>query len=316
MRGDAPVPKKAARPRPWDITTRADGRIDITVRADSVERAAELARHAKRSIGAEAKTAVEVTATSVRAFVPPAPFSLAFGGPIQFRAIAKSSVNALALCKTPTIVLDAAFDPVREYILNGVDHADELATGADPGPNLCCFDFRAELFPPLPQDVPSGPLDHRLVIRGAAATGVAYATMALFGQLPFSVLLTSHWAGDDFCWALIADPVPGGTGFRTVDLQTDIRPAVTGDAILSHAIDQTALLARCDALFGHLQRLVEDRVNSSLIHDALRTVLGKPDGRPVTQEMMGRLAQEVAERFVRQQYRIDHKTSIDPPEII
>ena len=91
---------------------------------------------------------------------------------------------------------------------------------------------------------------------------------------------------------------------------------MTGDAILSHAIDQTALLARCDALFGHLQRLVEDRVNSSLIHDALRTVLGKPDGRPVTQEMMGRLAQEVAERFVRQQYRIDHKTSIDPPEII
>lgn len=311
--GDKPVSKKSG--RPFEITERPDGRKDIRIQARSMEEAKKLARHAMRSIGAEGQTPVEVTATSVQTFAPPIEFPVRFGGPVQFRAIAKACFNALAVCKGPTTLLGHPFDPIRDYILYGVDQAAALDKGLDPQPNFCCFDFRLDLFPALQLPQQPGPLDHRLVIRGSAGTGVVYATMELFGHLPFSTLLTSAWTGEDFCWALLADPVPGGSGHRTIDLAIDARPTVAADVVCVHALDRAALLTRCQSLLKPLFRLVEDRCTDTLIQGTLRSVFGVPDGTPITREQIGRLSQELAERFVRQEFRIESRTPIDPPPI-
>ena len=105
------------------------------------------ARHAMRAMRVENQKPVDVHAKSVKQYVPQVQFDIGIGGPIHFRAVAKSCFNLLGLHAEPPIVLPANFDGLRDYVLYGVDHFDDLNDGAgDPFPAIASLNSPAGAF--------------------------------------------------------------------------------------------------------------------------------------------------------------------------
>lgn len=317
LRGDVPVPKRSANNGlPWTSTTLPNGRTLISISSDTIERAATLSHHARRALGLGDKEPIEIEARQTRKYLPPVGIELSIGGPAHHRAVAKACLNALALRVGPKVLLEERFDPIRQYILHAVDHCDELMAGAvDPFPAFACFDSRQDILRSLPVGSGFGPLDHRLVIRAVKATRVAYATVELFGNIPYSVLLTDDWPADDICWALIADPRIDGGGYRLADLALEIRPPLTRAEVLAHSTDLDSLRPNLQRLLALLSSITEDRVFDAIAGEVFDSVLGEQDGKPLTSEQVGHLAREMAVQLVKQVHRIDSETPLAPPVI-
>lgn len=313
--GDVPVRKKgAAGGPPWTVEERADGRKHFRVVANTEERAAELARHSLRAHNLAGAQPVDIEAYRVSEFTPPIPFNVQLGGPVDLRAVAKSCVNALAVCLSPATVLNGPFDRIREYVRYGISHYQELLAGAaDPHPGYACWDSRLELFPALPKECQLGPLDHRLIIRGSGDIGVVYATFELFGHLPLSVLLTDTWNGADFCWGLITDPRPDGSGHWRGEIDLGARPAIGADVVMGHQTEFKKLEPAMSNLMAILVKMADDRGTNDLITHAIEEDFGPPDGRPITPEMVNRLAATLAEQTVWRMSRLNSKLKIEPP---
>jgi len=317
MRGDAPVQKRSPNDGPpWQVTSNPDGSTRIAVTAQTPERASELVRHAIRAVGAEGQEPIDLRVKSVKKYLPPIQFEVGLGGPAHLRAVAKTCFNYFGFKATPAVALRPIFSPIREYILHAVDGFKEVTAGAkDPFPRLACFDFRSEIFRALPADECFGPLDHRLVIRSSQSTGIVYATLELFGSIPYSVLLAENWADGDLCWALVADPRPDTQKFRQFNAPPDIRPELHREDVLSHVLDSDEFLKRTDYLFRHLRPIVDARVANAIVADVVRSASESSDGKMVTADQLGRLVREAALQSVRHIHRLDSETELPPTDI-
>lgn len=318
LRGDYPVQKKdASKGRPWTVTPRPDGRVEIRVRATNLERAAELARHALRAERLEGKSPVEVKAGITQTFPPPTSVNIELGGGLHFRAVAKSCVNALAVCLGPERVASGPFDAIREYVLYGVDNFNDLAQGKpDPQSNLCCFDFRNYLFPALPAGIGFGGLDHRVLLRGCGETGVVYGTCELFGHVPFSVLLSDSWVGDDFCWGLIADPLPDGQGHVVGHLPLEMRPSLAASQVMAHASDLNGYGVSLRGLLSAVKEVVNGRIINEIVSQVAEETFGTTTDQPVTRQLLNTAASRVAALFVQQMHRVDSESPVEVPSVL
>jgi hypothetical protein len=210
-------------------------------------------------------------------------------------------------------ILDRQFDECREYILYGVDRFDDLAGGGeDPFPNLACFDFREDLARGMAAVPTLDRLNHKVSVQGSSRTRVIYAAVQLFGHLPYSVLLSSGWGGQDFCSALTVDPLPGQQKSVVENLPPNSLPSFSRDEVLAHSVEVESFQSSAEAIFENLRPVIEERIMGDIPKQALEAVLGKPDGKPVTQEQMNQLAHEVATRFIRQLHRLDSETPLPP----
>lgn len=309
LSGDKPVLKHKPGP-PWEVTELPDGSLNFAITASTVERAKDLARHARRARRVENRAVKALTAKRIHKHVPPMQFQISIGEPLQLRALAKCCLTYLAYALGPKTALEPCFDGSRAYVLDGVDNYEQLLNdgAADQQPRLAGFDLRiGKLFKRLPFSF--GPLDHRLVIHGSATTGVVYATLELFGYIPFSILLSRNWTKQDFCRCLVMDPRPDGKWCHE-DLPHYARPEVDGDFILAHEANPAKLNGQLTALLAETQKMVVSRANHELVEESRRTVLGEPDGKPFTPEKVDHVAQEIAERFVSRELRLDRETEI------
>lgn len=314
--GDIPVRRKpTAKGPPWTVEEQSDGKKQIKITAETMERATELARHALRAQKAPGNKPAEIEAALVSTFASTIPFKVCLGGPVDLRAVAKSCVNALAVYLTPGAVLGGPFQQIRDYVLYGVNHFDALLAGeADPQAAYACWDTRSELFPALPEVCNLGPIDHRLVIRGCSTNHTVYATVELFGHLPVSVLLTDAWVGKDFCWGLVTDPRPGGNGHWRGALDIGYRPALAANSVMEHATGIHQLRPSIEKAVAALTNVLEGRMMDDLMTECLTEAIGPQDGRPVTEEMLNKLALKAAEKLTERMLRLESRTRIEPPD--
>lgn len=100
----------------------------------------------------------------------------------MFRAIAKIAFNYLAYHNKPEVVLQECFNPIRNFIVEGVGSQS----------NYIVIDTQ----PILPEENNRAPSIHIIALRSSPKNGPIVISVSLFNSLCYHVLLTQQYNGD------------------------------------------------------------------------------------------------------------------------
>lgn len=172
----------------------SDGRRDITISANSIERASALtAQYMRRYPGRDLENA-----TIVESIVPthrPLRIDGAVGGEDAHRAIAKIAVVFVASAVGTEAVRGASAAAIRKFVLEGGDSADfvrmDYATPFPEVPDLGDFAVHA----------------HRVAVFGDPSARVACGFVELFGAFRYTILISDAWDGPAMALHYAVDPV-------------------------------------------------------------------------------------------------------------
>lgn len=316
LKGSKPILKKAPSP-PWTINDTKEGKKEVHIMGSNIEQVQKYFEHFSKSLGftPESLPSEKGTFSKVSQYIDPMQIKMCLGGPIHLRAIAKSCFNALSFYLTPERVISNEFSDIRNYILDGVTNFAVLNTQSDQGsPPLAHFDERNELFKPV-SDLANTLLEHRLIIRGVRDTNIIYATLELFGQIPYSILLCDKWHGDDFCWGIHGVPCEKGKTYATNNFPLSLRPSLSRTDILEHKLSVNNLKRQFQDLIGILCARIEEEFRSNMVSEAVKDVLEPHEGEIFSPELAKKLAQRLAEDYIRSRYRIDKTTPLPSQDL-
>ena len=206
----------------------------------------------------------------------PVKLQIVLGGSDYARGILKSCFNLLAAHGGPA--LDACFDPLREFVLNGNGASENFLRWPTCASGV------------LPQ---LGPADHflGLVSRENRVEGV----VQLFGGILHSVCLTKAYAGPALKLGYLVDPL------READPAENRNPQFLDDSILVFDAQPDKpgpeTWAAAEKAFNIVGEVFKERTLKELTSSTLQEVWAP--GTPLTDEVRKEFASRLAKRIVR-----------------
>lgn len=270
---------------------RPDGTSSIAITAGSEQQALSLIESVLRRYGKSIDDFQSLEAKSVRSYVPTQHKQLSFGGVTQFRAVAKMLLTYLATQVSPERLRGGAFDRVIAYI----DGRNDEFAGASLGSRI--------LLPEIPRH---SDIDHRAIIITSHEKQLAIGVLELFGNIRYTIELSSAWDGPDIAKVYSIDPVNRISDER--ELVIDLPSALAGYD--SYLADTKSIVAGVEAIVCTFQERQSQQRIASIAEAAVeRHMVGKGD--VVTKEMIGNVSSEVALEFLRFLQRIDSEEMVD-----
>lgn len=268
-----------------------DGTSCVSITAGSEEQALALIEQVLKKFGKTIDDFQSIEAKSVKSYLPTEHKRLALGGILQFRAVAKMLLTYLATLVSPERLRSESFRAVTAFI-NGCDNE---FSGANIGSRVM-----------LPDDPRISDINHRAFIFASNEKHLVVGVLELFGNINYSVELTSTWDGPDISKVYVIDPINHSS--KEVNADLDSFNIFEGYDNFKPNVD--SFVAGVGNIVRSFQEMQSNRQISSLTEAAIdRHMVGKGD--IVTREMITNVANETALEFVKFLHRIDTKDTID-----
>jgi hypothetical protein len=273
------------------LADRPDGTSSIAITAGSEQQALSLIESVLKRYGKSIDDFQSLEATSVRSYLPTQLKRLSLGGSAQFRAVAKMLLTYLATQVNPERLRGGAFDQVIAYI----DGRNDEFAGISLGSRVL-----------LPEISKHSDVDHQAIIITSQEKKLAIGVLELFGNIRYTIELSSAWDGPDIAKVYSIDPVEKISDER--ELKIDLSSALAGYD--SYVPETTSIVAGVEAIVRTFQERQSNQRIASIAEAAVeRHMVGKGD--VVTKEMIGNVSSEVAREFVRFLQRIDSEETVD-----
>lgn len=273
------------------LEDRPDGTSSIAITAGSEQQALSLIESVLKRYGKSIDDFQSLEATSVKSYLPTQHKRLSLGGSAQFRAVAKMLLTYLATQVNPERLRGGAFHQVIAYI----DGRNDEFAGVSLGSRV--------LLPEIPKH---SDIDHRAIIITSHEKKLAIGVLELFGNIRYTIELSSAWDGPDIAEVYCIDPVENISTERK--LKIDLPSALAGYD--SYVPETTSIVAGVEAIVRTFQERQSNQHIASIVGAAVeRYMVGKGD--VVTKEMIGNVLSEVALEFVRFLQRIDSEETVD-----
>lgn len=273
------------------LEDRPDGTSSIAITAGSEQQALSLIETVLKRYGKSIDDFQSLEATSVRSYVPTQHMRLSLGGTAQFRAVAKMLLTYLATQVSPERLRSGAFDQVIAYI----DGRNDKFAGISLGSRV--------LLPEIPKH---SDVDHRAIIITSHEKHLAIGVLELFGNIRYTIELSTAWDGPDIANVYSIDPVEQISDER--ELKIDLPSALAGYD--RYVPETTSIVAGIEAIVHAFQERQSSQRIASIAEAAVeRHMTGKGD--VVTKEMIGNVSSEVALEFLQFLQRIDSEETVD-----
>ena len=265
-----------------DVRPLDDGRHRVRIRAGTMEQfrwgIAEL-RQRFPEADLDMERLVEESQSGTEYLTNRVSAEMGLGGKEYFRGMLKSCMNLVG-ARCPEAVLQPAFDAIRAFVLLGEGRASDFVRWPDETEPLS-----------LPR---LGEFDHfiGIVSRNGMVEGVAQ----FFGCVVHVFRLAAGFWGPTIHCGYLVDPT------REVNPAEHRNPSFEPEAIPRfddlppepHQQAWDAFAKRLDRVLAAVNR----RAETDVLNEIVQEVLGPLDGRPVSGEMVNKLASRVAEWFV------------------
>lgn len=268
-----------------------DGTSSIAITASSEQQALSLIESALKRYGKSIDDFQSFDAKSVRSYLPTQHKRLSLGGTTQYRAVAKMLLTYLATQINPERLRSGAFDQVIEYI----DGRNEELSGVSLGSRI--------LLPEIPK---CSVIDHRVIIVTSQERHLAVGVLELFGNIQYTIELSSVWNGPDIAKAYSIDPVNQISEEHVFAI--DLPHAFAGYD--NYQADTKSICASVETIVRLFQELQSQQCIASITEKAVdKHMVGKGD--LVTKEMICNFSSEVALEFLSFLQRIDSEEAVD-----
>lgn len=273
------------------LEDRPDGTSSIEIAARSEKQALSLIESVLKRYGKSIDDFPSLEATSVRSYLPTQHKRLSLGGSAQFRAVAKMLLTYLATQVSPERLRGGAFDQVIAYI----DGRNDEFAGISLGSRV--------LLPEMPKH---SDIDHRAIIITSSEKQLAIGVLELFGNIRYTIELSSAWDGPDIANVYSIDPVEQISDER--ELKIDLPGALAGYG--TYVPETTSIVAGVEAIVRTFQERQSNQCIATITKVAVeRHLAGKGD--VITKEMIDNLSSEVALEFLRLLQQIDSVETVD-----
>lgn len=264
-------------------TKRADGKRVIQITLGTIDQlgwALALLRQQIPDLTVDANE-VRALAKSVQGFIPgQVHLQTKFGGKDYFRGVLKSCINLLGACH-PSLALNPCFDAARSFVLTGTGEMADFVRFSNQEDPLHIRSL--------------GKADHFIGI--ASLRGGVEGIVQFFGEVIHPVCLASTYTGESFQYGYHVNPFRDSTPAESRDLtfETSCIPPFIKQAEFAGPEVWAAFTVRMKRLMHVYQAIgVEE-----LVELAIKEVLVPEDGKPFTEELVGRFSRKVAELVTR-----------------
>lgn len=224
------------------------------------------------------------------------PLNLSLGGPDFFRATAKIAFNFLATLVSHEEILSSQFDLIRDYIKEG------KISKEDP----VWYDFNY----PFSLGTSLGPIDHSVAVACAPESHKIIGWVRFYHAFCFRIEMSNIWQGQRIGMFYRVNPI------EREDSEGKWWPE-DPDIFKKPFIRQPVLkmFTKMEEAATHVLNIGQEKAYGDIIHkitkECLQEVFGQPDGSIITEEDIVKLAQCVAERYVKFAFRLDSKSNIE-----
>lgn len=268
-----------------------DGSSSISITAGSEKQALDLIGNVLKRYGKSIDDFQSLEARSVKSYLPTEHRRLSLGGSAQYRAVAKMLLTYLATMVSPERLRSGVFSDVISFI-NGCDNTFKNA----------CLGSRVVL-PSIPR---KSDVDHRAFIFTSSANKLAIGVLELFGNIRYTVELSSSWDGPDLSKVYLINPVDG----NSEEFSFELDRANALKEYYSYEADIDSIVSGIENVIRTFHEQQSNRQINELATAAIEHhMVGKGD--VVTKEMIAKVASEAALEFVKFVQRIDSEESID-----
>lgn len=223
------------------------------------------------------------------------PLNLSLGGPNFFRATAKIAFNLLTTVIPQDVILSPQFDPIRNFIRKG-----EILKETP-----VWYDFDC----PFPLGNPIGPIDHCVAIACEPASDKIMGWVRFYHAFCFRIEISNIWQGQRIGIFYRVNPI------ERKDSEGNWWPE-DPDIFKSPFIRQPIpkMFTKMEEATTHVLNNWQDKAYNDITHEitekCMQEVFGKPDERIITEEDISKLAESIAERYVKFAFRLDSKANI------
>lgn len=259
-----------------------DNGVELSIIAASEEQATTLLKNALSRYGKNLDDYPSIEGTAISDYMPARNIQITLGGERRFRAAAKMILTYLATNISPERLRSGQFQTVIDYINNG----GVSFPGAFIGSRLT-----------LPKNPRFSDIDHRIFIFASLKKRLVVGVLELYGGITYTVELTNAWDGPDLCKVHVINPIDSRNADDTFDGNAAIEEY--GDDYEPNFEQAKSGLAKIVAFFQNAQE--NDFIKNLVPSSIEKTLVGKGD--IITQQMLGNLAQDIAEKYSNHIYR-------------
>lgn len=213
------------------------------------------------------------------------------GGTQKFRAVAKMLLTYLATLVEPERLRSKTFHAVVAFIKGSNNKFSGINIGS-------CVK--------IPDSPKISDINHRAFIFASNKNNLVVGVLELFGNIKYTIELTSIWDGLDISKVYVIDPV--STNHKEHNLESDLLSVFEGYE--NYKPDINSFLAG----FNNVTRLFQERQSEQQIDSLVKAaiehhIIGK--GNVLTKEMTDNLINEAALEFVKFQCRVNTIDIVD-----
>ena len=268
-----------------------DGNPSISITAGSKEQLVILLKEVLKKYKKTSDDFPSLEATSIKFYLPVQHREITPGGSRNFRAVAKMLLTYLGTLVKPERLRSKTFYDVVAFIKGSNNKFSGINIGS-------CVK--------IPDSPKISDINHRAFIFASSKNNLVVGVLELFGNIKYTIELTSIWDGPDISKVYVIDPI--STNSEEHNLESDLLSVFEGYE--NYKPDINSFLAG----FDNVTRLFQERQSNQHIGSLTRAaverhIIGKGD--IITKEMIDNLVNEATLEFVKFLCRIDTKDIID-----
>jgi len=269
---------------------KSDGTIHINAIAGNVKQFKQIIEGHKRKGEIEGVTKVEGQ-EYIKEYLP---LKLSLGGSDFFRATAKIAFNLLTTLLSHEEISSSQFELIRDYIREGKISEEEPVW----------YDFDC----PFSLGNPIGPIDHSVAVACDPDSHQIVGWVRFYQAFCFRVGLSNSWQGKKIGVYYRVNPI------ERKDIEGEWwpnDPNIFQRTFIRQSIPD--MFKKMEKATKYILTQWQDKAYNDVIQEitkkCMQEVLGNADGRILTEEDVAKLAECVAERYVKFVFRLDSKES-------
>jgi hypothetical protein len=292
--------------KPFSITARGDGRVDLQLIGKSPESIARYIPHIAAQLGCSEELVLQLlrsaTATSTTKRPDTVHHRLAFGGPEALRSITKSSLVLWALSVSNEHVRSTPYNAVRRFILEG-----------DEAFNLDRVHLDSRQLPHAEKLKEEYGEFFNLIYVKSDEAGRVIANFTLYNIVSWQIVLAEIGGTPNLRTGLISNPLDPATWSDVIAEEIDINFAwlASPDYDLAHARE------RFNAAVKHYFDTERPLELSRLIDEAFAKHGITDDHEPITDpEVFNKIVFEAMQRLVAYALGLPHTENLTSDELV
>ncbi|MFY4759042.1 HNH endonuclease [Aliarcobacter butzleri] len=269
----------------------------ISVSAKDVEQAKNIFKNIIiNQLKLDPKSIINVEATSNKIYPPIIHREFVFGGDEQYRSYAKTILTYLATLVKPERIREDGLKDIINYI-NGLAHKNKY-------PIL----YNGILSLPLEPKLSN--INHRVFIHASNIKNKVIGILEIFGSIKISCILSNEWKYSNISKVYVVDPVTS----KTLNEDIILSESLVNECInMKTSLDNESINHLKDDI-SKLMREIAERQHNSRRQEQIKAAMEMflpEEGELITDDVIYKLSNYLANEFVNDLCRIDRKEDIE-----